>query len=77
MKIYIYITILTIILFISSTLFAQEKSITDSIHSLSEVVVQGQTKTVEVGKLSVPLQFLPVTVSSVSAKTLESTPINT
>ena len=61
-----------IFMMISANAFAQNKSMTDSIHSIGEVEILGLSqKKVEIGKLNVPLQYLPMSVSSVSAKDLE------
>lgn len=52
--------------------FAQNKNMTDTVFSIDEVrVVASARKKAEVGKLNVPLQFLPMSVNTVSAKTLE------
>jgi iron complex outermembrane recepter protein len=54
------------------SLFAQTKSITDSTYAIQEVQVIGNTqKKASVSKLSIPLHYLPLSVSSVSSSTLE------
>lgn len=53
---------------------AQEvnRSMADSIHTITEVVVMGEgQKKIEVRKLNVPLIYLPMSVSTVSASNLE------
>ena len=54
-----------------SNLTAQEsKSISDSTFSIKEVEITAiKSKKVEIGKLNVPLQYLPMSVSTVSEKT--------
>jgi len=57
---------------VSVNTFAQNKSMTDTIFSIREVEVLGTPqKKVEIGKLNVPLQYLPMSVSTVSYKDLE------
>ncbi|MCU6167792.1 Plug domain-containing protein, partial [Enterobacter roggenkampii] len=52
--------------------FAQNKNMTDTIFSIREVEVVGTNlKKNEVGKLNVPLQYLPLSVTTVSANTLD------
>jgi len=57
---------------IASCLSAQNKSMTDSIYSIKEVQVLGTSlKKNEVGKLDVPLKYLPMSVTTVSANILD------
>lgn len=57
---------------ITAHVFAQDKSMTDTIYTISEVEVVGATqKKVDVGKLNIPLQYVPISVSKVSANTLD------
>lgn len=52
--------------------FSQNKSITDTIHSIKEIQILGiSPKINEVGKLNVPLKYLPMSVTSVSSNDLE------
>ncbi len=57
---------------LAAGLYAQKQSVSDSVYSIKEVVVTGEaaTKTVTT-KLSVPLRYLPLSVSSVSATALD------
>lgn len=49
---------------------AQNKNLSDSIFSIKEVEVLGtSSKKVDISKLSIPLQYLPMSVSTVSANT--------
>lgn len=58
--------------FIAMNLCAQNKSIADSTYSIQEVQVTGNSlKKAPVTKLSVPLKYLPLSVSSVNASTLD------
>lgn len=50
---------------------SQQKSITDSTYTINEVVVTERSKPVEVAKISVPLKYTPINISSVSVKGLE------
>ena len=51
---------------------AQNKSMVDTVYSIGEVeVVDFSRKKVEIGKLDVPLEYLPMTVNTVSFKELE------
>lgn len=69
MKKYIFITILSIFSLYTN---AQNKGITDSIHSIKEIEVIGTNlKRNDVGKLNVPLQYLPLSVTTVSANNLD------
>lgn len=53
--------------------FAQKQSISDTIFSIEEVEVVGVSKKkVEVGKFDVPVEYLPLSVSSVSGKDLDT-----
>lgn len=57
---------------VSVNTFAQNKSMTDTVYSIKEVGGTGCIqKKVEIGKLNVPLQYLPMSVSTVSYKDLE------
>lgn len=50
--------------------FAQNKNLSDSIFSIKEIEVLGiSSKNVNVGKLNVPLQYLPMSVSTVTTAT--------
>lgn len=61
-----------IIIIVSVNTFAQNKSMTDTVYSIQEVEILGASKKkVEIGKLNVPLQYLPMSVSTVSYKDLE------
>ena len=61
-----------IIIIVSVNTFAQNKSMTDTVYSIKEVEILGASKKkVEIGKLNVPLQYLPMSVSTVSYKDLE------
>ena len=61
-----------IIIIVSVNTFAQNKSMTDTVYSIQEVEIFGASKKkVEIGKLNVPLQYLPMSVSTVSYKDLE------
>lgn len=52
--------------------FSQNKSITDTIYSINEVQVIGTNlKRNEVGKLNVPLQYLPMSITTVSGNNLD------
>ena len=52
--------------------FAQNKSITDSIHSIKEVeILSSSQKKVGIGKLDVPSLYLPMSFSTVSSKDLD------
>lgn len=69
MKKYLYIIIGTMMI---GNVFAQNKNMTDTIFSIREVEVVGTNlKKNEVGKLNVPLQYLPLSVTTVSANTLD------
>lgn len=69
MKKYIFLIILGVV---NIHIYAQNKSITDSIHTISEIeIVAKKQKKAEIGKLNLPLQYMPLSVSSVSAKNLE------
>lgn len=69
MKKIIYATIC--ILCVVNT-YAQHKSMTDTVFSIKEIeILGGSEKKTQVGKLDVTLQYLPMSVNSVSAKTLE------
>ncbi|QIK60380.1 TonB-dependent siderophore receptor [Dysgonomonas sp. HDW5A] len=51
---------------------AQNKSMVDTVYSISEVeVVDFSRKKVEIGKLDVPIEYLPMTINTVSFKDLE------
>ncbi|MCC8172903.1 MAG: Plug domain-containing protein [Odoribacter sp.] len=68
-KIYI-LAILFII--IATPLFAQYSNMTDTIFDLNEVTVTAKKKQIqEMGKLNVPLKFLPVTVNALPSEMLE------
>lgn len=57
---------------ITGSALSQNKSITDTIYSIKEVQVVGTNlKKNEVGKLNVPLQYLPMSVTTVSADNLD------
>lgn len=52
--------------------FAQNKSLTDTVYSIKEVQVIGTNlKKNDIGKLNVPLQYLPMSVTTVSANMLD------
>ncbi len=69
MKIYIFIIILSAISLYTN---AQNKSITDTIHSIKEIEIIGTNlKKNDIGKLNVPLQYLPLSVTTVSANNLD------
>ena len=69
MKKYIFLIILGVV---NIHIYAQNKSITDSIHTISEIeIVAKKQKKAEIGKLNLPLQYIPLSVSTVSAKNLE------
>lgn len=51
---------------------AQNRSMVDTVYSISEVeVVDFSRKKVDIGKLDVPLEYLPMTINTVSFKDLE------
>ena len=51
---------------------SQNLNLTDTIYSIHEVQVLGTSqKKPEIGKLDVPLKFVPISVSTVSAENLE------
>lgn len=67
-----YILIILFALSHIAFLTAQDRSMTDTIHSIREIHIIGTNlKKNEVGKLDVPLQYLPMSVSSVSANNLD------
>ena len=69
MKKYIF---LIISMMITINTYTQTKSITDTVYSINEVQVIGTNlKKNEVGKLNVPLQYLPMSVTTVSGNNLE------
>lgn len=56
-----------------ATMQSQNKNMTDSVYSINEVVVTGMDKKkVNVGKLDLPLQYLPMSVNTVSGKELDT-----
>jgi len=56
---------------ITGSALSQSKSITDTVYSIKEVQIVGTNlKKNEVGKLNVPLQYLPMSVTTVSANNL-------
>lgn len=64
--------IIIILIMVRVNIFAQNKSITDTVHTIKEIeVVANVRKKVEISKLGIPLQHLPLSVSTVSAKNLE------
>lgn len=63
---------LTFFILTGNQLFAQNKSIIDSVYNLNEVVVTESKKTNKVLKTLVPLHFTPVSISSVGVSVLES-----
>lgn len=66
-----------VFLTILPNLFAQKSTLSDSIFSIQEVEVLGtKVKKVDVGKLNVPLQYLPISVSTLSGKDLNIRGIN-
>lgn len=55
-----------------SSMSAQNKSMVDTVYSISEIeVVDFSRKKTEIGKLNVPLEYLPMTINTVSYKDLE------
>lgn len=61
-----------IALIAAGVMSAQNKSMVDTVYSISEVeVVDFSRKKVDIGKLDVPLEYLPMTVNTVSFKDLE------
>lgn len=51
---------------------SQNKNITDSIHQIKEIeIIARQIKPISMLDLNVPLNYLPITVSTVSSKTLD------
>lgn len=62
-----------IVFMAAGVVLAQNKSMVDTVYSIKEVeVVDFSRKKVEIGKLNVPLEYLPLSVSSVSFNTLDS-----
>lgn len=61
----------TVFMTVLTTSFAQNKNLTDSIFSIKEIEVLGSNNKLEIGKLDVPIQYLPMSVNTVSSKTLE------
>lgn len=69
MKKFTFIIIATMII---GNALSQNKSITDTVHSINEVEIVGApTKKIEIGKLEIPLQYLPISVSTISGKSLD------
>ncbi len=61
-----------IVLMVAGVMSAQNKSMIDTVYSISEVeVVDFSRKKVEIGKLNVPVEYLPMTINTVSFKDLE------
>lgn len=61
-----------IALMVVGVMSAQNKSMVDTVYSISEVeVVDFSRKKVDIGKLDVPLEYLPMTINTVSFKDLE------
>lgn len=61
-----------IALMVVGVMSAQNKSMVDTVYSISEVeVVDFSRKKVEIGKLDVPIEYLPMTINTVSFKDLE------
>lgn len=66
-------TILSITLsVIAGASYAQQKNMTDTIHSIKEVVIEANIqKKAEMLKLGLPLNHMPISISTVSAKDLD------
>lgn len=66
------IVFIIICVMITGNAFSQNKNMTDTVYSINEVEIVGTNlKKNEVGKLNVPLQYLPMSVTTVSAKSLD------
>ncbi|QIK54948.1 TonB-dependent siderophore receptor [Dysgonomonas sp. HDW5B] len=66
------IILFVVALMAAGVVSAQNKSMVDTVYSISEVeVVDFSRKKVDIGKLDVPLEYLPMTVNTVSFKDLE------
>lgn len=56
----------------TGSVFSQNLNLTDTVYSIHEVQVLGiSKKKPEIGKLDVPLKFVPISISTVSAENLE------